>query len=564
MVCVCFGVSAQEAERPVVRIAYFIPTDRKPEPDFQARIDRVMTEVQRFYKEGMEQNGYTDMEFALDRDEKGALRIFEVNAQFPMREYGRNDSGKVRREVKEALAKQGVNIDKEVIVIFQLLLEWQDGKATEIGPYVGAGGARYGWGTAWVYDDAKLDATLLPSKEPGGYYHRPCSLGHFNTTYIGGVAHELGHAFGLPHDCQSEMNFAAKGTSLMGSGNHTYGNNLRGEGKGSFLSAASALPLSVHPLFTGKRVEGQPVSCRLAALNARFDDGVLTLTGLLEGDVMAKGIVALNNFADKPGDYHAVGWTSPVTQDGRFLLKMNELKPGNWGLRLRAYGPAGDFKQFEFRYVVDQQGVPDLTPFKEAIWLQSAQDAFKAKDRTHLKNIIAEIQKARKTDTQAARKIAHMDKLLSGQPPPPPLASVTVNTVLLGDVAFESASVGWGQPLRNQVHGNEGSPLIEAGGTFFPSGLYAHAPASYVYKLGGRWKTFNTKYGLQDGNGGTVVFVVKGDGKELFRSETIRSSAAREQQIPVAGVQKLELIVEDAGDGNRSDWGVWLEPRLQR
>jgi hypothetical protein len=27
-------------------------------------------------------------------------------------------------------------------------------------------------------------------------------------------------------------------------------------------------------------------------------------------------------------------------------------------------------------------------------------------------------------------------------------------------------------------------------------------------------------------------------------------------------VQQLELIVEDAGDGNASDWGVWLEPKV--
>ncbi|MCL2104905.1 MAG: NPCBM/NEW2 domain-containing protein [Kiritimatiellaeota bacterium] len=562
LACVCPTVSAQDvaAKRPVLRTVYFVPTDRQPEPAYQARLDRVMTEVQRFYRDGMERNGYPGMGFELDRDDTGALRIFTVSAKGPMRDYGRNDSGKVRREVKDALARQGLDIDKEVIVIFQLLLEWKDGKAEELGPYVGAGGAGYGYGTAWVYDDARLDSTLLPSKDPGGYYHGPCSLGQFNTHYIGGIAHELGHALGLPHDCQSEADFAAKGTSLMGSGNHTYGTDARGQGKGTFLSAASALPLSVHPLFTGLRTqEPPPVSCRLAKLKAVFAGGAILLDGQMEGGGLPTGIVALNNLTDKPGDYHAVGWTCPVGADGQFRLSMGELTSGNWHLRLRAYGPRGDFQTFEFSYAVDQKGAPDLAPFEDAIWLQRALDAFQAKDRETLRNIIAEARNVRALD-----KITHLDKLLADTRPPPVLASITADTVLLGDVAYESAAVGWGSPQRNQVLTGGRGPLLEVGGRFFASGLYAHAPASYTYRLDGKWKTFATKYGLQDGNGGTVVFVIMGDGKELFRSETVRSGAAKEQTVPVAGVRQLELIVEDGGDGNGGDWGVWLEPRLTR
>jgi hypothetical protein len=48
----------ESPNRAVVRIIYFIPTDRQPEPDFRDRLDRVMTDVQQFYRLGMEQNGY--------------------------------------------------------------------------------------------------------------------------------------------------------------------------------------------------------------------------------------------------------------------------------------------------------------------------------------------------------------------------------------------------------------------------------------------------------------------------------------------------------------------------
>ncbi len=130
-------------------------------------------------------------------------------------------SGKVRKEVKDALARQDIDVDCQTSLIFQVLLAWEGNKATEIGPYVGGG--NHLAGTAWVYDDSHLDPRLLGSKAPGGYYGGPCSLGAFNSHYIGGVAHELGHAFGLPHDCQRKAETATRGSSLMGGGNHTYG-----------------------------------------------------------------------------------------------------------------------------------------------------------------------------------------------------------------------------------------------------------------------------------------------------------------------------------------------------
>lgn len=353
--------AAPVRDRPVVRVVYFIPTDRKPEPDYRARLDRVMSEVQRFYRSGMAENGYGKITFELDRDPKGALRIYEVRAKGPMRDYGRNASSKVRREVKAALAKDNIDIDRETIIIFQLLLEWRGDKAVEIGPYVGGGGPRSG--TAWVFDDAKLDPQLLTSRKPGGYYHRPCSVGQFNTHYIGGVIHELGHAFGLPHDCEQANDRPRRGRSLMGGGNHTYGQERRGEGKGAFLSAASALPLWVHPLFTGKRTSGAPLTCQFAELNATHEGEKLVLTGRFQDSPRALGIVARNDPVKPAGDYDAVGWVCKVGDKGDFRLEIGELNPGEYDLRLAAYSPSGHAQHHTFHYHIDAKNRPDLQPF---------------------------------------------------------------------------------------------------------------------------------------------------------------------------------------------------------
>ncbi len=552
------------SDRPVVRVVYFIPTDRKPEPDYRARIDRVMTHVQQFYREGMEQNGYGKLSFELERDADGALRIHDVAAQGKMRDYGRNDAARVSLETRVALAKQNIQTNRETLIIFQLLLEWDGDKATELGPYVGGGGPRNG--TAYVFDDAKLDPKLLDSREKGGYYHRPCSIGEFNTHYIGGVAHELGHALGLPHECEHERDRLKRGRSLMGAGNHTYGQELRGEGRGAFLTAASALPLSVHPLFTGKRVPALNMTCRLVDLAVAYEQKELVITGRLEGGPRAVGIVAFNDQQAIPSDYDAVSATSPVDTEGKFRVAVGDLRPGDYQLRLSAYGASGDKRTFSFEYTVDREGLPDLKPFTDIVWLSEALAAYRDRDEKRLAEIATEIRTRHPENKELLRKGEHLAQLLS-----PKLAlglsevKPDMATVRVGDLRWDEAAVGWAKPLRNQVLvEGDASPLLSVGGTFFDSGLYAHAPARHVLQLDGQWKQLTTQYGLQDGHDGSVVFVIKGDGKELYRSAVVRDRTVREQTVELPGIKKLELLVEDAGDGTRADWGVWLAPQLQR
>ena len=70
--------------------------------------------------------------------------------------------------------------------------------------------------------------------------------------------------------------------------------------------------------------------------------------------------------------------------------------------------------------------------------------------------------------------------------------------------------------------------------------------------------------GVSDGKQGSVVFVIKLDGKEIWRSKKTQEGALREFSIDVSKANLLELITEDAGDGTGSDWGLWLEPILSR
>jgi hypothetical protein len=555
---------AVAAEPPPLCIAYFVPSDREPLPGYQERLDRVMTEVQRFYREGMASAGHGPLTFRLEHNDQKQLRVYLVRGQHPVQTYGRNASDAVRREVKTALAKAGVSIDRQTLVIFQVLLRWDGNRAIEVGPY--CGGGNHLAGTAWVYDDERLDPRRLASKAPGGYYGHPCSIGEFNSHYIGGVAHELGHAFGLPHDCQCAAD-RKRGTSLMGAGNHTYGNELRGEGAGTFLTPVSAMPLASVRAFAGDRENAQrPPKARLRDLQAKFEDGKIILTGAVAAEPPAYGIVAYNDPAQPPGDYDAVGWTCKVDSSGAFRLEIGELRAGAHQLRLHVCHSSGAGSTFSFDYQVDKQGRPNIDVFRYSLPLGEAVAAYAAGDKQRAMALARDLEQRFRDVAEPRAKAAHLQALLEPIAlQPPAKVPAAVKSVSLSQLEFKAATVGWGRPLRDQVLVEQsGQCFLQVGARFFDSGLYAHAPAKYEFDLGGKWQRLRASFGLQDGHAGSVVFVVRGDGRELFRSQLVRDHRLRELSVDAAGLDRLELLVEDGGDGTSGDWGLWLAPRLER
>ncbi len=445
----------------------------------------------------------------------------------------------------------------------QVLLRWENGRAIEVGPYVGGGDGRFG--AAHVYDDERLDAALLGSTEPGGWYGgRPCSIGRFNAHYIGGIAHELGHAFGLPHDCETQADRRTRGRSLMGGGNHTYGEERRGEGRGAFLSAISAMELRFARPFAGDvpDADATPVA-DFPQIRAAVTNGRLVISGVVTGSPPVWGLAAWNDPTWIPDDYDAVGWTSHVASDGRFTLEIGELKPGRYELRLRTIHTNGRRTTLRLNHTVDTNGTPDVASIAGAVKLARAVEARKRGDGAAARRLASEVLAESPPQHVMHRKAEHLLRLLAPPPPGPSPAELpdTERSAELSRLAFKRASVGWGRVMRDEAP--EGV-FIEIGGEFFHRGLWAHAKALHSFDLGGRWSRFRTRYGLHDTGHGSVVFVVRGDGRELFRSEIVRDHRARSLELDVRGLRELELIVEDAGDGISSDWGIWAEPTLER
>jgi hypothetical protein len=158
---------------------------------------------------------------------------------------------------------------------------------------------------------------------------------------------------------------------------------------------------------------------------------------------------------------------------------------------------------------------------------------------------------------------------MENEPKPAPAdVPLEVARLPLGDARPERAQVGWLQPAANRIplNGQIESPLLDSG-KIYVTGLFAHSPSRYVYDLGGKWQTLRGEAGLHTAfqpYAYGIVFVIKTDGKEVFRSSIIRGSEQVRYDIDVTGAKTLELLVDKAYEKNGGNWGLWLDPTLFR
>ena len=97
-------------------------------------------------------------------------------------------------------------------------------------------------------------------------------------------------------------------------------------------------------------------------------------------------------------------------------------------------------------------------------------------------------------------------------------------------------------------------------------GYYSNAKGAIEYNLaGGKWQHFHAVIGLQHPqNGGKVVFVVKGDGKEIYRSKSFgEKTAAQQIDIPIGDVSTLRLEMEFIED-NTGASACWADARVEK
>ena len=165
-------LTQEESPEYIVRVIYFLPSDREPDPDVDAKLDKLMKDIQQFFAGVMQAYGFGRKTFRLETDATGKVVVHHVNGQFNDAFYKGSWSSSTD-EIGALFDLSGKNIYFIALDVSHTISS---------GPTELAG---FAWGMTSLGGNA-----IMPLDQ---VYKFP-----------GVVVHELVHTFGLPHDTRSD------------------------------------------------------------------------------------------------------------------------------------------------------------------------------------------------------------------------------------------------------------------------------------------------------------------------------------------------------------------------
>ncbi|MFE6506884.1 alpha/beta fold hydrolase [Nocardioides sp. NPDC057767] len=149
------------------------------------------------------------------------------------------------------------------------------------------------------------------------------------------------------------------------------------------------------------------------------------------------------------------------------------------------------------------------------------------------------------------------------------LPAAPTTSVDAGDWPFLGTPTnGWGPVERNQANGGAAAGdggQLRLNGITYAKGLGVHAGSWVSYHLGGNCSAFTAKVGVDDSQGwlGSVRFRVFADGVEVADTgKMLNGTATKTISAQTAGARRLDLLVDDTGDGVDYDHADWADARL--
>lgn len=143
-------------------------------------------------------------------------------------------------------------------------------------------------------------------------------------------------------------------------------------------------------------------------------------------------------------------------------------------------------------------------------------------------------------------------------------SNLQAQTVWLDELDLSAATQGYGIPMKNKSI--DGKRISIAGKTF-ERGFGTHSVSSLLILLDGKAVSFTAQVGVDDeikGQRPAVEFVLNADGKNIWSSGVMHlGDAAKPCSVTLTGVQKLELVVNDGGNGNYYDHADWADAKFE-
>ncbi|WP_310821188.1 NPCBM/NEW2 domain-containing protein [Stratiformator vulcanicus] len=125
-----------------------------------------------------------------------------------------------------------------------------------------------------------------------------------------------------------------------------------------------------------------------------------------------------------------------------------------------------------------------------------------------------------------------------------------------------------GPTLKPQANRNFAGERLHIGEQIVPFGIITGSRSTIVWGVDGTYSTFTATIGLERSAGpnASVEFIVRGDERELYRSDLIskRGQTVSVGPIDLSGVRRLELITDFGDGGDLGDRAIWALPVLSR
>lgn len=135
-------------------------------------------------------------------------------------------------------------------------------------------------------------------------------------------------------------------------------------------------------------------------------------------------------------------------------------------------------------------------------------------------------------------------------------------TIYLDQMDLSEMTSGWRSPIVKQAITE--NPL-SINGEEFTNGVGTHATSTFLIDLKGDAKTFTAYVGVDDASDtpASIQFFVLGDGEILWESQVMKIGMEAELcEVSLKRIQKLGLLVTDAGDGISHDHANWADARI--